>query len=436
MATRIVGKSAREIAASVRLLVDTGALTPGDGLPPVRQLAQSLGVNRNTVVAAYRQLVVAGVAVTARRAGTSIAPVAGFAEEGFASEKKLRDISSGNPSRAFLPDPASVRLSPAPPVLYGESTIDPGLAEWATAWFAADQRREFRLAITNGAVDAIDKLLSQNLSHGDGVALEDPCFLTSINAVRRAGYRPVPVTVDGDGMTAEGLRAALDAGARAVVCTPRAHNPTGVSVSRSRAAELQRVLAEYPHVLVIEDDHFSLVAQTGYHSIIAPNHQRWAVVRSVSKFLGPDLRLAMVASDAVTAEQLARHISAGTSWVSHLLQRTVHALLRDDRIQDQIRAGGAHYRRQHQQFIGLLADRGIHAAANDGLNVWVHTRADAHAIADFLLQRGWIVRTGDRFAVGAESGAQHVRLTMHELDLQASRDLADALAEAIAAAEV
>src|SRR5690349_15463856 len=112
MATRIVGKSAREIAASVRLLVDTGALTPGDGLPPVRQLAQSLGVNRNTVVAAYRQLVVAGVAVTARRAGTAIAPVAGFAEEGFASEKKLRDISSGNPSRAFLPDPASVRLSP------------------------------------------------------------------------------------------------------------------------------------------------------------------------------------------------------------------------------------------------------------------------------------------------------------------------------------
>ncbi|WJJ14598.1 aminotransferase class I/II-fold pyridoxal phosphate-dependent enzyme (plasmid) [Prescottella equi] len=432
--TRIEGRTAAEIAGSVRLLVDTGSLRAGDGLPPVRELAKSLGVNRNTVVAAYRQLALAGVAITNRGAGTSIAPAPRFVEEGFAPDTVLRDVSHGNPDRDLLPDPTTVQLPPSPPVLYGESTIDPGLGAWATSQFAADQPRELRLTVTSGAVDAIEKLLSQALSHGDAVALEDPCFLTSINAVRRAGYRPVPVPVDDEGMTADGLRSALEAGARAVVCTPRAHNPTGVSLTPARAAELQDALADHPHVLVIEDDHFSLLCQARYHSIISRTHQRWALVRSVSKFLGPDLRVAVVASDPGTAERFARQISGGTTWVSHFLQRTVRALLTDETMQDRIQAAALHYHRQNTQFVELLRDRGITATSGDGVNIWVNTGAEAHAVAGQLMRRGWIVRTGDSFALGTESGAERIRLTVHELDTDAAETLADALATATAAA--
>jgi DNA-binding transcriptional MocR family regulator len=430
----IKGRTAAEIAGSVRLLVDTGALGAGEGLPPVRELAKTLGVNRNTVVAAYRQLTVAGVAVTNRGAGTSITRAPRFVEEGFAPDTVLRDVSHGNPDRDLLPNPAMVQLLPSPPVLYGESTIDPGLGAWATPRFAADQPREFRLTVTSGAVDAIEKLLSQALSHGDAVALEDPCFLTSINAVRRAGYRPVPIRVDGEGMTADGLRSALEAGARAVVCTPRAHNPTGVSLTPSRASELQDALADHPHVLVIEDDHFSLLSQSRYRSIISRTHQRWALVRSVSKFLGPDLRVALVASDPGTAERFATQISGGTKWVSHFLQRTVHALLTDETVQDRIRAAAVHYHRQNTQFVELLRERGITARSGDGVNVWVDTGTDAHAVAGQLMRRGWIVRTGDSFALGTESGAERIRLTVHELDTDGAEALAAGLAEATAAA--
>lgn len=432
--TRIEGRTAAEIAGSVRLLVDTGSLRAGDGLPPVRELASSLGVNRNTVVAAYRQLALAGVAITNRGAGTSIAPAPTFVEEGFAPDTVLRDVSHGNPDRDLLPDPTTVQLLPSPPVLYGESTIDPGLGEWATSQFSADQPREFRLTVTSGAVDAIEKLLSQALSHGDVVALEDPCFLTSINAVRRAGYRPAPVPVDNEGMTADGLRSALEAGARAVVCTPRAHNPTGVSLTLSRAAELQDALADSPHVLVIEDDHFSLLSQARYHSIIPRAHQRWALVRSVSKFLGPDLRVALVASDPGTAERFATQISGGTTWVSHFLQRTVHALLADETVQDRIRTAALHYHRQNTQFVDLLRDRGISATSGDGINIWVNTGCDSHAVAGHLMRHGWIARTGDSFSLGTESGAERIRLTVHELDTDAIETLADALAKATTAA--
>lgn len=48
----IDGKTASEIFDSIRQHVTTGALAPGETLPPVRELASELSVNRNTVAAA------------------------------------------------------------------------------------------------------------------------------------------------------------------------------------------------------------------------------------------------------------------------------------------------------------------------------------------------------------------------------------------------
>src|SRR3954452_24581303 len=73
--TGIGGTTVAGIAGSVRDLVGMGRLRGGDALPPIRSLAQDLGVNRNTVAAAYRVLVAAGVAQTRGRAGTAITTV-------------------------------------------------------------------------------------------------------------------------------------------------------------------------------------------------------------------------------------------------------------------------------------------------------------------------------------------------------------------------
>lgn len=58
------------------------------------------------------------------------------------------------------------------------------------------------------------------------------------------------------------LEEALSNGARAVIITPRAHNPTGCSLSESRARAIREILARYPQVLVIVDDHFALLSAT------------------------------------------------------------------------------------------------------------------------------------------------------------------------------
>lgn len=434
----ISGRSASEIADSLRARIERGDLHPGDILPPVRSLADDLGVNRNTVVAAYRQLTHAGVIVTRGRGGTRVADLSPVAQEGFAAGSVLRDVGTGNPDPELIPDLSGALAAIAGrPVLYGEPVIDPGLERWAHGWMRdglAPADADMRLTITSGAADAVERLLAQALTRDDAVALEDPCFLTSIHTVRIGGYRPVPVPVDDEGMTVEGLRAALDQGVRAVVHTPRAQNPTGASLSARRAGELRAVLSDHPYVLVIEDDHFSLLSRRPFHSLIAPAHRRWALVRSVSKFLGPDMCLAVTASDPETAERLAMRLTPGTTWVSHLLQRLTLALVTDAATMAAIERAGAHYAARNAAFIERLTAEGVPADAGDGLNLWIPLPVPARAVSEQLMRRGWLARAGDDFVLGDGGPSRRLRLTVHDLDDADAERLAVDVAAAVRAA--
>jgi DNA-binding transcriptional MocR family regulator len=431
---RIRGTAAAEIAASVRDLVASGELAPRAVLPPVRALAAELGVNRNTVALAYRRLVEAGVAETRGRGGTVIAAVPQLAREGVGVGGDSVDLASGNPDPDLLPDIlAAAGGGNYRQPLYGVPAVDAGLAEWACADFAEDIEQPFRTLVAHGAVDATERLLNAHLTRGDTVAIEDPCFLASIGTLRLNGYRSAPVPIDGTGMRPDALRAALEDGARAVVCTPRAHNPTGASLTAERAADLRAVLADHPQVLVIEDDHFSAVSARPYHRITPATTARWALVRSVSKFLGPDLRLALVATDAETAVRLEARLSAGTTWVSQLLQHIAHELLVDPGVLElHERAREAYAHRS-----GLLVDRlnthGIEVPYQpDGLNVWVELDVDGRSAVEALSQRGWAVRPGHLFVRDPSTHQGAIRVTSSTISEPQAEAFAAELAAVVA----
>lgn len=411
--TRITGGTAAEIADSVRSLIDRGALGPGDLLPPVRTLAEQLGVNRNTAVAAYRILARSGAVIGQGRAGTRVQERRPVPQEGYAAPSALRDLGSGNPDPAWIPElSGALQAAAGRPVLYGEKVIDPELEAWARGWMAPDvpaAAEELRLTLTSGAVDAVERLLDQALQRGDAVALEDPCFLASIHTVRLNGYRAVPVPVDEHGMTPDGLRSALDEGVRAVVCTPRAQNPTGASLSAERAEQLRAILADHPYVLVIQDDYFSFLSQRPLRPIIGPGHRRWALVRSVSKFLGPDMCLAVTATDAETADRLALRLSPGTTWVSHLLQRITLAQVTDPSARALIDRAGRRYAERNAAAAEELRRRGLEAQARDGLSLWVRTTGEAREVAAALERHGWLARTGDAFHLADDAAPSQDR---------------------------
>jgi DNA-binding transcriptional MocR family regulator len=148
---------------------------------------------------------------------------------------------------------------------------------------------------------------------------------------------------------------------QALVITTRAQNPFGSALDERRARELRALLRRHPEVLVLEDDHGGSVAGAPARTLCTDGIERFAVVRSVSKALGPDLRLALLAGDAATIARVEGRLALGIRWVSHLLQRTVAALLADKAVMRPPR-GGAHLHRRRRA-AGRARRRGVTASA-------------------------------------------------------------------------
>ncbi|WP_172742470.1 MocR-like B6 salvage transcription factor PtsJ [Citrobacter youngae] len=416
----IDGKTANEIFDSIRQHVATGTLAAGETLPPVRELATELNVNRNTVAAAYKRLVTSGLAQSLGRNGTVIKEIsAPVALEGGNPDTPLTDLSGGNPAPTCLPDLsryfAQINKNPR---LYGDAVVSPELKTWATRWMQDALPGVGEIDITSGAIDAIERLLCAHLLPGDSVAVEDPCFLSSINMLRYAGFSASPVTVDNEGMQPDMLEAALQRGARAVILTPRAHNPTGCSLSAPRAAQLQEILARYPQTLVIVDDHFALLSACHWYPVIAKETTHWAVVRSMSKTLGPDLRLAIVASDPVTSAKLRLRLNSGSQWVSHLLQDLACACLSDEEYRHKLVQTQQFYATQQQKLTTALRGYGIDLPVADGLNLWLPLAHHSQSLAFALAKSGWLVREGEVFGVNTPSHGLRITLsTLNDNDI-------------------
>ncbi|WP_225839056.1 aminotransferase class I/II-fold pyridoxal phosphate-dependent enzyme [Streptomyces sp. NK08204] len=429
---RIQGRGAAEIAASVERAVGSGELRPGQPLPPMRELAASLGVNPNTVAAAYRTLRERGVIETAGRRGSRVRfkpATTGREELRVEVPAGGRDLSTGNPDPALLP-----RLAPAlaaaaqagdrEPVLYGDDPVDPDLARIARADLDADGVPEGPLTVTSGSLDAVERVLLAHLKPGDAVAVEDPGWGSTLDLVPALGLRTVAVGVDDEGPRADDLRRALESGARAVIVTGRAQNPTGASVSATRARALRAVLREHPQTLLIEDDHGHGIVDLPLHPIAGVT-THWALVRSVAKAYGPDLRLAVLTGDPVTVDRVRGRQRLGPGWVSHLLQRAVVRLWTDGAVDRA--AVAAAYRSRRQALIDALADRGVAAHGRSGMNVWIPVRDETGALAR-LLQSGWAVAPGARFRLDTPPG---IRITVSTLTVHDIAPLAEAVAAAV-----
>ncbi|MET8857573.1 aminotransferase class I/II-fold pyridoxal phosphate-dependent enzyme [Streptomyces sp. NPDC004579] len=414
MATQysISGTTAKGIAASVERGVAEGALEPGTALPPVRGLAERLGVSPGTVATAYKELRRRAIVVTRGRGGTVIA-----AAPSVASRRPprvpdgLRDLAGGHPDPALLPRlvPPS-QLSPGARSHRGSPRLA-RLEEAVRDWLEPDGVPAEHVTFAHGALDLIGRLLSVELRPGDAVAMEDPGYHHLLDLVTALGLRTVPVAVDDEGVRPDALRTALRAGVRAVVCSPRAQNPWGGSLSAERRNALVAVLQEAPDVLVVENDHASSVAGAPLRTLTAGGLNRWVHVRTVSKFLGTDLRWAAAACDPTT---LARHdgrLLLTSGWVSHLLQETVLRLMTDEATRALVARAQETYALRRNALLRELTGRGVRAHGVSGLNVWVPVR-DESAVVNGLRSYGWWVAAGARFRTSAAPG---VRISVAEL---------------------
>lgn len=423
-------KGAEGIVDAVERAVSDHVARPGDRLPTVRELATQLGVAPNTVAAAYRTLGTRGIVTGRGRQGTRInAGPALPARPAPIIPAGTRDLANGNPDPALLPSwrAALKRLSP-PSVSYSEAQADdPQLLDLARRQFQADGIDADRALVVPGALDGVERVLVAHLRPGDRVAVEDPGFARSFDLISALGLVALPMEVDDEGPRPEALQGALADGAHAVLVTPRAQNPTGAVLTPARARALRRVLEPHPDVLVIEDDHAGPIAGATVATLTTAARPRWAVVRSVAKSLGPDLRVAVLTGDRTTMDRVEGRLRLGTGWVSHLLQALVVDLWSDPRTAAQIEHARATYSERRTALIDALAAHGIVAVGASGLNVWIPVTEEDVTISG-LLARGWAVSGGERFRL--RSGPA-VRVTIATLSPIDARRFADDLADVL-----
>lgn len=428
------GRTAGELAESIERSIREGSLAAGDSLPPIRRLALELGVSAGTVASSYRTLSRRGLTTSDRRRGTWVRELR---KEDLAPARQMiplpagvTDCSTGQPDPLLLPDPLAVLSSLAyEPASYGSPVAHRGFMAEACRRLELDGVPAAHATVTFGALDAIGRVLASNLARGDRVAVEDPGWAALIDIVERSGYATVPLPLDAEGPTTDGVWQALAAGAQAVIVTARAQNPTGAAISEARSDELKAVFSRYPGRLVIEDDHACGLAEVPLAPVVGPTG-RYAFVRSVAKGYGPDLRLAVTAGDAATISRLEAALVAGAGWVSHLLQQIVLAMWEDPMVSRQLEGASVAYRERRSAVCSELTARGIEVLAPTGLNVWVPVDDEATA-SSALLARGWLVAPGRSFRIASPPA---IRVTTAALPAERAAECAEAIAAACASA--
>jgi DNA-binding transcriptional MocR family regulator len=420
---RIRGRSAGDIAAALEADVHAGRLGAGESLPTVRDLAATLKVSPATVAAGYKLLSARGLVSGSGRGGTRVnarppSPVARRTEP---LAPGLVDLATGNPDPELLPplEPA-LRTVVREPRLYGEPAELRSLVGFLTAEFEADGIAAAAATVVSGALDALERVLREHLRAGDRVAVEDPSFPGVRDLLAASGFGCVPFAVDEEGPQAAAVDEALRR-VKAIVVTPRAQNPTGAAVSSARAAELRRVLRRHREVLLIENDPAGPVAGAPFVTLTG-GMTRWAVIRSTSKFLGPDLRLAAVAGDALTIARVEGRHALGARWVSTILQQLVLAMWSDPSSGRLLARAAEAYAYRRTALLAALATHGIEAHGRSGFNIWIPVRAEG-AVVSALADAGWGVMAGERFRLRAAPGIRVTAATLPPPD--AARFAAD-----------
>jgi DNA-binding transcriptional MocR family regulator len=399
-----------------------------------------------TVSSAWNLLARAGAIRTDGRRGTTVAAAWSGTPKRYRRAIAPRrefalDLATGVPDPALLPDlgPAlrGVHASDRPNSYLDDPVLPELGALLAEQWpYPAE-----RITVVDGAMDALDLVVRDRLRFSDRVVVEQPSFPPLLDLLDSVGARIVAVPVDDEGMLPDALTDALSAGASAVFLQPRAHNPTGASLTPQRRAELARVLggragaagaarssgAPDNEPLIVEDDSAGAIAWSEPISLGQLLPDRTVHIRSYSKSHGPDLRIAAVGGPSAVIDRLTERRFLGQGWTSRILQGLLLDLLTRRTSVRQVERAREEYARRRTAMVAELRRLGLAVSAPDGINLWLPVADEAAALVR-LASRGIGAAAGSPFLVEPDGGP-HLRITVGAVDRDSAmvaRELAEA----------
>lgn len=292
-----------QIFEQIRGQILRGELISGFKLPPERKLAESLGVNRSTVLNAYRELKAEGLIES--RVGNGTVVLSCIKEEnhntnefkeptwnhifsqysaGFDSHlvKDLLTLASRKDVISFATGIAAPESGPIEALEGMEKDITQGRNFRALFHTPTEGFTSLRTAISglmhkrgvycnheevmvlSGSQQGIDIAARVMLDPGDMVVVEEPTFFPAVQAFKAIGARILAVPIDENGMRIDVLEQLLQRYRPKLIYTmPSFHNPSGVDMELDRRRRLIELANRY-RILIMEDDAYGDLCYDGH----------------------------------------------------------------------------------------------------------------------------------------------------------------------------
>ncbi|MEO8025356.1 MAG: PLP-dependent aminotransferase family protein [Bryobacteraceae bacterium] len=380
-----VGPLHRQVYERLQTTIRQGQLQAGQRLPSTRALAAELGVSRNTVMAAFEQLIAEGYLEGQAGSGTFVtqgfpkapaaaspsAPGAGLSRRGGdilnAGRPRLNPDGAARPFEAGVPaiDAGLLRLwwrliqkswKKGPPPLGYQDPAGYLPLRRAIAVYLAVARgvrcEPEQIVITSGAQQGLDLAARLLTDQGDAVWMEDPGYGGARTAFEAAGARVIPIPVDREGLVvAEGLRRMPMA--RLAYVTPSHQFPVGATMPLTRRLELLKWARE-ADAWIVEDDYDS---EYRFSSRPLPALQglddsaRVVYIGTFSKVMFPGLRLGYVVVPGNVAESFAAGRAVGDRQSPWLEQAALTEFLREGHFGRHVRRMRSDYRERAEALV-------------------------------------------------------------------------------------
>ncbi|MEE3650471.1 MULTISPECIES: MocR-like pyridoxine biosynthesis transcription factor PdxR [unclassified Brenneria] len=418
---------------SIRLSILDGAITAGSRLPSSRDLAQELSLSRNTVLAAYEQLLAEGYIETRTGSGTFVTeqlpdgnmtpvrderesssrlPVQELSRRGLhllgyagASARQWGAFMPGIPDIASFPHdlwrriqtrltrrviPEQLSYSP----IGGNPELQLALVDYLRVARSVECTAE-QILITEGTHQAMDLLAKMLCNPGDLAWIEDPCYWGMRNVLTINGLRVAPIDVDDQGMVPPDT-VSPQSTPRLICVTPSHQYPLGAVMSLARRQWLL-TLAQEHGCWVVEDDYDSEFRFSGNPIPALQGLQTQSPVIYIgtfSKTLYPGLRVSYMVLPPQLAQELKiahAELYRGGHW---LTQATLSQFIQEGHYAAHIRRMRLLYARRRALLTELIEQYLGADYVGDNSNAGLHMLLKLPANIDDVLLSSRILRQG------------------------------------------
>lgn len=424
-------------------------LAPGARLPSVRQCAEQQGVSPATVVAAYDQLLAQGLVEARKNRGFFVREAAApreqreatpaavdadaaariaahrlVARHGTAAPVNATSLIRGmfhkvsnkpQPGMGVFPSdwlestfmPAAVRKVTGTRALhdfslqYGEPLGDAGLRRVLANKLAdlSVPASPDQIITSVGATHALDIVSRTLLRPGDPVMVEEPGWAVEFARLTALGMRllPVPRRADGPDLEVMARYCAVHK-PKLYVSVSVFHNPTSYCLSPGSAHRILQLANEHDFH-VVEDDTYSHIAPPHAPRLSALDGlQRTIYVGGFAKILAPNWRIGFMAAPVGLVEQLLDTKLLATLTTPALLEKALALCIEQGQLRRHCERIRTRLDAARSRSVKLALQAGCRFAAEPaGLFGWVDTGVDTDALAQRMLDEGYLLAPGALF---------------------------------------